>query len=171
MTSRLHAYHWLDVLYNDVRRTPGGVKDAARFLSERRGKSIHFESLRAKLSGQEGESLSFEMATLLTEWMLEKAGGAEYARNWLQTYAMVEHDLAVLAVPPAPAGGWPDELQAIQQKVMQIGVMVGGLNASTLAAFADGKLDQAERSALYQLFMDLSVFGYRGARNVSRVEC
>lgn len=171
MTSRLHAYHWLDVLYNDVRRTPGGVKDAARFLSERRGKSIHFESLRAKLSGQEGESLSFEMATLLTEWMLEKAGGAEYARNWLQTYASVEHGLVFVSVPPAPVGGHPDELAALLQKIMQAGVKVGTLNTAYLAAVADGRVDPAERSALHKSFWDLAVLCLRAVRNLTRVEC
>lgn len=171
MTSRLHAYHWLDVLYNDVRRTPGGVKGAAKFLGERRGKSIHYESLRAKLNGQEGESVSFEMAALLTEWMEQFSGGVAYAHSWAQTYATVEHGLAVLDVPPAPLGGWADELRAIQQKVMQTGVMVGNLNASTLAAFADGVVSHGERGELYQLFMDLAVLAYRGARNVARVEC
>ncbi|MFY2060174.1 hypothetical protein ACOTCB_23270 [Achromobacter xylosoxidans] len=171
MTSRLNSHHWLDVLYNDVRRTAGGVKDAALFLSERRGKQIHYESLRAKLNGQEGESMTFEIADLLTEWMLQKAGAAEFAHRWAQTYAMVEHGLTCLDVPPPPEGGWPDELKAIHEKVLMVGAKVGGLNASTLEALADGQIDNDERSALYALFMELAVLAFRGARNVSRVQC
>ncbi len=30
MTCRTSALNWLDVLYNSVRKTPGGVADAAR---------------------------------------------------------------------------------------------------------------------------------------------
>lgn len=171
MTSRLNSHHWLDVLYNDVRSTPGGVKDAATFLTERRGKQIHYESLRAKLNGQEGESMTFEIADLLTEWMLQKAGAAEFAHRWAQTYAMVEHGLTCLDVPPPPEGGWPDELKAILQKVMQASAKVGGLNASTLDAMSDGHIDADERSRLYTLFMELAVLAFRGARNVSRVQC
>lgn len=171
MTCRHPSHNWLDVLYNDVRSTPGGVKDAASFLTERRGKRIHYESLRAKLNGQEGESMTFEMADLLTEWMLQKAGGAAIAHRWAQTYAMVEHGLTCLDVPPAPEGGWPDELKAIHEKVLKVGAKVGGLNASTLDAMSDGQIDPDERSALYTLFMDLAVLAFRGARNVSRVQC
>jgi hypothetical protein len=171
MTSRLNSHHWLDVLYNDVRNAPGGVKDAASFLTERRGKRIHYESLRAKLSGQEGESITFEMADLLTEWLAQKVGGAELAHRWAQTYAMVEHGLTCLDVPAPPEGGWPDEMKAIHEKVLKVGATVGGLNASTLEAMADGQIDPDERSALYTLFMDLAVLAFRGARNVSRVQC
>src|SRR5690606_39439613 len=105
MTCAYTNTDWLDVLYTGVRRTAGGVADAARFLTERRGKSIHKESLRAKLRGENGDSLSVEMALLLSEWMEEKAGGAEYARDWLQALCASE-GLHVDAVPPAPAGGW-----------------------------------------------------------------
>lgn len=171
MTCRHPSHNWLDVLYNDVRSTPGGVKEAALFLTERRGKRIHYESLRAKLNGQEGESMTFEIADLLTEWMLQKAGGAAYAHRWAQTFAMVEHGLTCLDVPPPPAGGWPDELKAIHEKVLQVGAKVGSLNSSTLDALADGHIDPDERSALYTLFMELAVLAFRGARNVSRVQC
>ena len=41
MTCRTSALNWLDVLYNSVRKTPGGVVDAAAFLADRRGKSMH----------------------------------------------------------------------------------------------------------------------------------
>lgn len=171
MTSRHPSHNWLDVLYNDVRSTPGGVKEAASFLTERRGKRIHYESLRAKLNGQEGESMTFEMADLLTEWMLQYSASTAFAHRWAQTYATVEHGLTCLDVPLPPEGGWPDELKAIHQKVLQVGAKVGGLNSSTLEAMADGRIDPGERSELYTLFMELAVLAFRGARNVSRVQC
>lgn len=87
MTCRTSSLNWLDVLYNSVRKTPGGVADAAAYLADRRGKSMHPETLRAKLRGLEGESLTIEHAELLTEWMQEKAGGCEYALEWMQALA------------------------------------------------------------------------------------
>ncbi len=87
MTCRTSALNWLDVLYNSVRKTPGGVVDAAAFLADRRGKSMHPETLRAKLRGLEGESVTLEIAELLTEWMQEKAGGNDYALDWMQALA------------------------------------------------------------------------------------
>ena len=87
MTCRTSSLNWLDVLYNSVRKTPGGVADAAAYLADRRGKSMHPETLRAKLRGLEGESLTIEHAELLTEWMQEKAGGGEYALEWMQALA------------------------------------------------------------------------------------
>ena len=168
MTCRYTNTDWLDVLYNCVRKTPGGVADAARFLTERRGKAIHPESLRAKLKRSEGEAISVEMADLLTEWMEEKAGGAEYARDWVEAHSIGRHGLAVLDIPPAPDNGWPDELTAIQQKVMRVSVLTGKLASSTIDAISDGTLNQQEKDELYTLFMDLAVLGFRGARNVSR---
>ncbi|MEN5069484.1 hypothetical protein [Stenotrophomonas sp. TWI1183] len=77
MTCRTSALNWIDVLYNSVSRTPGGLADAAAFLADRCGKTMHPETLRAKLRVLEGESVSIEIAELLTEWMREKAGGSE----------------------------------------------------------------------------------------------
>jgi hypothetical protein len=168
MTCRYTNTDWLDVLYNCVRKTPGGVADAARFLTERRGKSIHPESLRAKLKRSEGDAISVEMADLLSEWMEEKAGGSEYARDWVEAHSVGQHGLAVLDVPPAPDGGWPDELRAIQEKVMRVSALTGKIASSTIDALSDGSLSQQEKDELYTLFMDLAVMGFRGARNVSR---
>ncbi|MGF7130506.1 hypothetical protein P3T40_001981 [Paraburkholderia sp. EB58] len=72
MTCRYSGTDWLDVLYTSVRNTPGGVADAAAFLTNRRGKSIGTESLRLRLRGEGENRLSMEMFELLLEWMEEK---------------------------------------------------------------------------------------------------
>lgn len=72
MTCRYSGTDWLDVLYTSVRNTPGGVADAAQFLTNRRGKSIGTESLRLRLRGEGENRLSMEMFELLIEWMEEK---------------------------------------------------------------------------------------------------
>ncbi|KAB2900380.1 MAG: hypothetical protein F9K35_07015, partial [Burkholderiaceae bacterium] len=69
MTCRYSDTDWRDVLYNAVRAAPDGVTGAARFLTERRGRSIHPETLRARLRGVDGESPSMDMVVLLTEWL------------------------------------------------------------------------------------------------------
>jgi hypothetical protein len=69
MTCRYSGTDWLDVLYTSVRNTPGGVADAAAFLT---GKSIGTESLRLRLRGEGENRLSMEMFELLVEWMEEK---------------------------------------------------------------------------------------------------
>lgn len=71
MTCGTSPLSWLDTLYNAVRETPGGVRAAAAYLAQRRGKSMHPETLRAKLRGLEGESVTIEIAELLTEWTQE----------------------------------------------------------------------------------------------------
>ena len=65
MTCRPSDIHWRDALYNAVRQMPGGVNAAASHLTERRGRAITGESLRKKLRGVEGESVSLEIAELL----------------------------------------------------------------------------------------------------------
>jgi hypothetical protein len=72
MTCRYSGTEWLDVLYTSVRDTPGGVADAAAFLTNRRGKNIGTESLRLRLRGEGENRLSMEMFELLIEWMEEK---------------------------------------------------------------------------------------------------
>lgn len=166
MTCKYSNTDWLDVLYNSVRRTPGSVMDAARFLAERRGKSIHPESLRAKLRSHD-DSISVEMALMLTEWMDEKAGGSEYSKDWMQAMA-VEQGLAVDVIPPAPAGGWPDEVAALQSKVMQIAALAGKIAGTTAESLIDGRIDQSEKDALADLFRDARTMLHRAERNLYR---
>lgn len=169
MTCRYSNTNWLDVLYNSVRRTPGGLADAAIFLTERRGRSIHPESLRAKLRGVNGDEISLAMADLLTEWMEEKAGGAEYAKDWIQAHA-VEQGLAVDFIPPAPIGGWEDELKAIQTKAMQIGALSGGVLGATAESLSDMRLSADERDRIVDSLRDLRTLAHRMERNVVRAE-
>lgn len=167
MTCRYTNTDWLDVLYNCVRKTPGGVADAARFLTERRSKSIHPESLRAKLKRSEGDAISVEMAGLLSEWMEEKDGGAEYAHDWFLAYA-AEQGLAVDSVPPAPVGGWADEMKAIQAKAMQIGALSGSVLGVAAESIADGDIDQTEADRMVEALRDLRTMCHRMERNVLR---
>lgn len=167
MTCRYTNTDWLDVLYNCVRKTPGGVVDAARFLTDRRGKSIHPESLRAKLKRSEGDAISVEMAGLLSEWMEEKAGGAEYAHDWFLAFA-AEFGLAVDSVPPAPAGGWKCEISALQSKAMQIGALAGSVLGAAAESMADGKIDQGEADQITEALRDLRTMSHRMERNVVR---
>ncbi|MGX9191496.1 hypothetical protein [Stenotrophomonas sp. Ker107b] len=143
MTCRTSALNWIDVLYNSVRKTPGGVADAAAFLADRRGKTMHPETLRAKLRGLEGESVSIEIAELLAEWMQEKAGGSEYALEWMQALAG-RLGMAVDVVPPPPEGGWPDEIGALQLKLLDITTGVGRLTGTAVEAMQDRCINSDE---------------------------
>ncbi|KVL84975.1 hypothetical protein WT02_04985 [Burkholderia stagnalis] len=83
MTCRYDSTEWLDVLYTSVRNTPGGVADAANYLTVRRRKNITAESLRLRLRGVGDSRLSMEMFELLVEWMQEKAEAKVHALDAL----------------------------------------------------------------------------------------
>lgn len=83
MTCRYDSTEWLDVLYTSVRNTPGGVADAANFLTVRRGKNVTTESLRLRLRGVGDSRLSMEMFELLVEWMQEKSEASAHALDAL----------------------------------------------------------------------------------------
>ncbi len=166
MTCRYTNADWLDVLYNSVRRTPGGVVDAARFLTQRRGKSIHPESLRAKLRGGD-DAISLEMARLLSEWMDEKAGGIEYSRDWLRALNAQE-GICADYVPPVPAGGWLNEADALQRKFLDISAGMGKIAAVTADTVADGVISKVEADKLIPLLCDARVILHRMERNVRR---
>ncbi|MYZ41398.1 hypothetical protein EYW45_00260 [Achromobacter sp. KS-M25] len=168
MTCRYSNTNWLDVLYMSVRRTKGGVADAARFLTERRGKSIHPESLRAKLKGDD-DAISVEMAELLSEWMEEKEGGAEYANDWIQALAG-SRNMAIDNVPAAPANGWPCEITALQSKVMNVAALAGKVAGTTAASLEDGDLSAAEVDALVEDLRDLRTMAHRAERNAVRTQ-
>uniref|UniRef100_UPI003341AC11 hypothetical protein n=1 Tax=Castellaniella defragrans TaxID=75697 RepID=UPI003341AC11 len=146
MTCRYSNTDWLDVLYNSVRRTSGGVVDAARFLTERRGRNIHPESLRAKLRAVSGDEISLSMADLLTEWMEEKEGGRAYARDWMLAHA-AQNGLAA-DVMPSDDGAPMDLIKAIQAKAMQIGALSGGVLGTTVESIADETVtaDEGDRA-------------------------
>lgn len=114
MTCRTSPLSWLDTLYNAVRETPGGAQAAAAYLAQRRGKSMRPETLRAKLRSLESESVTIEIAELLTEWMQEQVGGADRALGWMQALAG-QFGIAVDVVPPAPEGEGGRDRRAADQ--------------------------------------------------------
>lgn len=170
MTCARYELQWRDALYAAVSDTPGGVGDAALYLTQRRGRSITRESLRKKLRGLEGESLSMEMAELLTEWMQERAGTQAFATSWIQSLAS-QFGLAVDHVPPAPEGGWTDELQAMRDKVLSIGQHAGNVAGTTLGALVDGRVTLEEANALAADLRELRTMAHRLERNVRRAVC
>ena len=167
MTCRTSPLNWLDVLYNAVRETPGGVQAAAAYLAQRRGKSMHAETLRAKLRGLEGESVTIEIAEMLTEWMQEHAGGAERALGWMQALA-AQFGMSADVVPPAPENGWPNEMAAIQMKLLEITSRVGNLSGAAVEALADSKITNAEAELMISEIRALRTMASRLERNVAR---
>lgn len=148
MTRRTHATSWLDVLYNSVRRTPGGISAAAAYLADRRGKSMHPETLRCKLSGREGESVSVELAELLTEWMLDHRDGETYARDWMRALAG-QYGMAADVVPAL-------ERVDVHASVMQITHSVLRLSAAASAATGGtGQMTAGEASEIAGLAQEL----------------
>lgn len=154
MTCRTHAMSWLDVLYNDVRRTPGGLVDAATFLATRRGKSLHTETLRCKLAGREGESVTLELAELLTEWMQEKAGGAAYAHDWLRALC-AQHGLQADVVPALEPMDIHAQVGRISTAVLRLTALAGQVSGATADALSDGRVSAAEASDLVAAARDV----------------
>lgn len=167
MTCRTSPLSWLDTLYNAVRETPGGVQAAAAYLAQRRGKSMHPETLRAKLRGLEGESVTIEIAELLTEWMQEQVGGADRALGWMQALAG-QFGMAVDVVPPAPEGGWSDEIAALQTKLLEIQRSMGALSGTALEAIADQQIDSDEARLMLAEVRSLRTMAHRLERNIAR---
>lgn len=167
MTCRTSPLNWLDVLYNAVRETPGGVQAAAAYLAQRRGKSMHAETLRAKLRGLEGESVTIEIAELLTEWMQEHAGGAERSLSWMQAL-VARFGMAADVVPPAPENGWADETAAIQIKMLDLTSRVGKLSGAALEAVNDSKISSDEAKLMTDEIRGMRTMLCRLERNVAR---
>ncbi|REN18828.1 hypothetical protein DSI35_01340, partial [Mycobacterium tuberculosis] len=128
MTCARSDIHWRDAAYNAVAKMPGSVNAAAAYLTKRRGVSIKGETLRKKLRGLDGESISMEMLEMLTEWMMEQTAGTPVATDWILSLA-AQFNLAVDHVPAAPEGGWPDEIAAIRDKLLHVSKFCGQLSA------------------------------------------
>lgn len=167
MTCNYTNSNWLDVLYTSVRQLPGNVESAARYLSERRGRSITAQSLRNKLRGLEGESLSMEMADLLTELMQESVVTQKMATRWLQTYA-VSRGLIVIDIPPPPAGGHSSETKAIVNKVLALGGEFGKLSGVAMLAVEDDVISPSEADELLPIIDEKVELLLRLKRNVIR---
>jgi len=129
MTCRYSSADWRDVLYNSVRATEGGVADAAQFLTNRRGRSIHTESLRIRLRHVNGESISLEMVELLTEWMQEKA--RPDALDWLDALN-AQHGRQVTAQKAGEDGAG-----CIQARTLNLTRQIGEIAGAVAEAQAD----------------------------------
>lgn len=165
MTCHYTNTDWRDCLYNTVREANGGVGSAATFLADRRGVSIHKESLRRKLKGD--EQLDVDVAVMLTEWLENDAKVSTRSRDWLLALCAQE-GLFVDYVPPPPANGHPDEIAALQEKLMEIMSKVGKIAAELRQAISDGELCQKDADMLVPLFRAGRVILHRMERNVLR---
>lgn len=141
MTKRLLLTNWLDVLYNAVRNAPGGVGAAARFLTERRGASISEDGLRARLNRTDGKTPTGEQLELLTEHLIE--GKSEAALDWIEALA-ARHGMVCIKLPPPPEGGWPCEVAAVKDKVMQHSEHGGAISAIARRTLDDKHLSIPE---------------------------
>lgn len=165
MTCRPSDIHWRDALYNAVRQTPGGVNAAAAYLTTRRGRAITGESLRKKLRGLEGESVSLEIAELLTEWMQELVDGQPHATVWVQSLG-AQFGLALDPMPAQQAEGASGDLAVIQAKALLVSAHAGKLASLLLDALDDNELDLAEGDALVAALRDIRLASHRMERNV-----
>ncbi len=167
MTCRRSDLYWRDALHNAVTRAPGGLQDAAAHISKRRGKSISTETLRKKLRGVDGESISMEMAEILTDYLQLFVGTQEIATDWVCSLA-AQYDLMVDYVPPPPQGGWPDELAAIQAKLLELHKLTGALAGAGIDAIADQRLSVPEADRIQDLSREVRKLCYRLERNACR---
>lgn len=165
MTCRYTQIDPHDALYNAVRRTPGGVEDLAAFLTARRGAAIHPETLRQRLRQVKGQSMSLPLAELATEWMLEKSGGDEYARDWIIALA-IRHGVAASVLPPPLQHD--DEARAARDKVMEMSALNGQLSAVAVEALSDGEISEQDASAIVAECDKIIQKAQRLKRNVVR---
>lgn len=143
MTNRYTQIDPHDALYIGVTKTPGGVEELAGFLTHRRGISIHPETLRQKMRRVKGQSMSLDLFELATEWMMEKAEGAQHARGWLMALN-VRYGVAASVLPPAPHHA--DEVEAVRTKVLEMSTLNGRLSAVAVEAVADGDICEDDAS-------------------------
>jgi hypothetical protein len=142
MTCRYSGTDWLDVLYTSVRSTPGGVADAAAFLTNRRGKNIGTESLRLRLRGEGENRLSMEMFELLIEWMEEKRQShcfdAIHALN--ERFGL----RAIEITGQVPA----DSIDAVALGALDLARQSGVVAGEVRSAIADGQISGQEADAI-----------------------
>lgn len=167
MTCARSDLYWRDAAYNAISKMPGNVVAAAAYLTDRRGVSIKGETLRKKLRGLGGESISMEMLEMLTEWMLEQAAGTVIGTDWILSLA-AQFSLAVDHVPAAPEGGWPDEVAAIKEKLLHVSKFCGQLSAVALDVLDDNQVTLAEADQMLDALQALRTMCHRMERNLRR---
>lgn len=165
MTCYLSPTDWRDVLYNAVRNAPGGVAAAAAFLAQRRGRSMHTETLRARLRGVDGEWVNLEILELLSEWMQDSKHPDALA--WLSALNN-RFGLVALELPPPPVGGWACEAAALREKALQLGVEGGQLTQLVMRATDDQRISIAEADEITVQAMAEIELLYRTIRNARR---
>lgn len=165
MTCLRSDIYWRDAAYNAVSRMPGSVNAAAAYLTKRRGAPIKGESLRKKLRGLEGESLSMEMMEMLTEWMVEQAAGTSVATDWILSLAAQFH-LTIDHVPATPEGGWSNELDAIKEKLLHVSKFSGQLCAIALDALEDNRVTLEEADRMLDALQAVRSMCHRIERNL-----
>ncbi|MGN7985158.1 phage regulatory CII family protein [Burkholderia sp. 22313] len=142
MTCRYSGTEWLDVLYTSIRSTPGGVADAANFLTARRGRSISAEALRLRLRAVDENRLSMEMFELLIEWMDERR--STYALDAL--YALNERfGLRASEAHAMPAG---DPAEALIGEALEIAKHTGEVAESVRVALEDKVVSEGEATTI-----------------------
>lgn len=149
MTCRYSGTEWLDVLYTSVRNTPGGVADAANFLTLRRGRGITTESLRLRLRGEGENRLSMEMFELLIEWMQEKKESAPFALDALLALngrfgLIAEHGSALTDDHDDDQ----QDVESLTRATLYLQAHVGEVASEVVRAVADRRIDINEAEQL-----------------------
>jgi hypothetical protein len=126
------------VLYSSVRDTPGGVADAAQFLTNRRGTSIGTESLRLRLRGEGENRLSMEMFELLIEWMEEKRQD-----HYLDALHALNERFGMRATRADPVAAG-DTVTAVASHALEVAKHTGLVAEEVRAALDDGKINSRE---------------------------
>lgn len=165
MTCQYTDTQWRDSLYNSIRATSGGVAGAAAFLTSRRDTSIHKESLRRKLTGD--EQLDVDVAILLSEYIANDAKASERSHDWLLC-VNAQEGLHVDHVPAAPVDGHPDEARALQDKFLALSAKIGKIAGVTAQTTEDAKIELEEADELVPLLRAARVMLHRMERNVLR---
>lgn len=165
MTKKLSSLNWRDALYNAVRNSSGGVNGAALFLSERRGVSIHPESLRRKLTG--GEQLDPDLCILLQEHLAQFVSSKEESQDWIIALAQ-QAGLNVVHLPDEPVGGFEDEAAALSAKAIKCTSELGELCTAIMKTTADGRVTDDERQMVVSKAWELARLCFRIIRNVTR---
>ncbi|VVG70928.1 hypothetical protein PAP18089_01900 [Pandoraea apista] len=148
MTCKYGETEPLDVLYNAVRATPGGVADAANYLSTRRGRQISAENLRLRLRSEGDNRLSFEMFDLLVEWLEDR--GRSDARDAIAAWA-AQHGMR--AVPMAQMSGETCVSQ-LARDALTLGQHCGTVAAEVVAAIDDKRITLDEQDAITRVVRD-----------------
>lgn len=102
---------------------------------------MHAETLRAKLRGVEGESVSVEIADMLTEWMQEK--NQPHATAWIEALAS-DHALVAIPVEAGIGNQAQNHLVHLLEKSLDIDAQGGRLSSMLLDSLRDRAIAKGE---------------------------